>query len=107
MHQWIAIFGAPTAFLFELSAAYALAPVACRHGTPAIVHVLIASTCVLCIAAGLYAWRYSLPVRPGTDVCRHNDYAGFVRTLGAALSALTLLALLAQWITLIIMPACA
>lgn len=104
MRPWTGALVSLSLFLAELSAAYALVPWACARGIPVVLHALIAVTLVMCIAAGVYA---SGGLREEARSAALVEQSHFASTLSLALSAIAVLALIAQWVALFILPICA
>jgi hypothetical protein len=105
---WPGLFVAPLAFLAELTLAYALVPYACQSQRHAALHALQLVTLAVAAGAALYAWReyrHAGGMLPD-DAADKNTRDRFVALLGVLVSGLTVLALLAQWITTWVIPPC-
>jgi hypothetical protein len=105
---WIGVLLPPTAFLFNLEAAYALVPAACSSQSLLLVHVVHLVCLALAVFGGLTAlrsWRRSGSTWPGGEggpVSRTRFMAG----LGMFLSLQFALVIVAQWIPSFILDPC-
>ncbi len=104
MYLW-GLIGAPLIFLFELSAAYALVPVACRRQEPVLIHLLIGGCLVIALLAMWLASRQLSHPAAGS-VIQHRPRP-FMSLVSTSIGALSVLALIAQWVTVFFVPLCA
>jgi hypothetical protein len=105
---WPTFYIAPTLYLAQLSAMYALVPWACasqHHGT---LHLLNAVALAICLAATVRAYlAWQSQQTPENDSSAALPVRRrFVAFMGLGLSALMCLALIAQWITVWKVPLC-
>jgi hypothetical protein len=106
MVYWLGILGAPTVFLAELSLAYALVPWACRSQHHAMLDTVSAIGLLLTVAAlgaAFVGWRQARAHRDSPVAARQE----FLGQMAIALSALSALAVIAQWATRLAVPPCA
>ncbi len=105
---WTGVLGAPLIFLVHLEIAYLLVPLACDGGTPLIVHVAAVAAIALAAGAGLLAlgaWHRNgreWPDASASAAARDR----FLGVLGGLLSALVVVALIAQWIPTFFISPC-
>jgi hypothetical protein len=104
MYLW-GLIGAPLIFLFELSAAYALVPVACQRQEPVLIHLLIGGCLVITLLAMWLASRQLSYPAAGTTI-QHRPVP-FMSLVSTWVSVLSVLALIAQWVTVFFVPLCA
>ena len=105
---WTGVLGAPLVFLLHLQLAYMLVPVDCRLESRLLAHG--ASILGILLAAGsgilaLRAWRRDgrdWPDSSASILSRDR----FLAALGALISALVLLTLVAQWIPVFFIAPC-
>ena len=105
---WTGVVGAPLVFLTHLLIAYALVPVDCRMGASLISHG--ASVVAILLAAGggalsLRIWRRDGSEWPDTSASILSRDR-FLASVGCLLSALTVVALIAQWIPVFFIAPC-
>jgi hypothetical protein len=94
---WLGIVAAPSMVLAYVSGGYALVAWACRtqrHVVLDAAALLAAGVTLVALALAAWAWRHA-PSAPPPRAERHR-FLGFVAT---ALSALSFLAVVAQWST--------
>src|SRR5690349_24974239 len=95
---WLGIIGAPLVFLTDLSLAYALVPWACRtqhHSWIDLVSGVSLVLTIVALGAGWLGWQRAKPRRASPVGAREE----FMGQLAVALSALSMLAAIAQWAT--------
>jgi hypothetical protein len=101
---WCALVVVPSAFLANLSAAYALVPLACitlRHG---LVHIAPAAGLVVTLAGiALSAWSLRR-ARSATGTLPNERH--FLSAVSLAVAALFLLATLTQWYVAVALSPC-
>jgi hypothetical protein len=105
---WAGVLVPPTAFLFNLEAAYALVPVACNAGTVLLVHLVHLVSLALAVVGGLLAlrvWRRSGAAWPGGEGGRISR-TQFMAGLGILMSLMFTVVILAQWIPSFILDPC-
>ena len=106
MVYWLGILGAPTVFLAELSLVYALVPWACRSQHHAMLDAVSAVGLlftIIALGAGFVGWR-NARARRGSPIAARQEFLGQV---AIALSAISALAVIAQWATRLAVPPCA
>lgn len=108
MRLWLPILITPLLALFQLSANYALVPLACAKQQHAAIHAVAATAFVLALA-GIWiawrAWRDAGTQSPGD----YGDAASrrrFLAVVGMSLSTLMALSIAAQWLTSAFIPPC-
>ena len=97
---WTGVLGAPFIFLVRLQVGYMLVPIDCDLGTRMLTHAASAIGILLAAGTGLLAlrtWRHRGDQWPDTSASLVSRDR-FLGAVGVLLAALTLLALVAQWI---------
>jgi hypothetical protein len=89
---WASIIVAPLVFLGSLSLAYALVPFACKLQSGLALDVTLGAALAFTLAALVSAWRAR-----GEATARRNDVDRLLATVGISVSALSALAIAAQW----------
>jgi hypothetical protein len=106
--SWTGVVGAPLIFLIHLEVAYLLVPLACDAGTSLVVHGAAVVAIALAAGTGLLAlgtWRRrgaEWPDASASPVSRDL----FLGVVGGLLSALVVLAIVAQWIPMFFLSPC-
>jgi hypothetical protein len=105
---WPALFVAPLAFLAELTLAYALVPYACDSQHHAVLHAVNLVTLAIAVIGTLHGWReYRVAGdAPARDAGDRGARSRFVAVTGLLVSATMVLALLAQLVTMLVIPPC-
>jgi hypothetical protein len=108
MRLWISILITPLVALLQLSANYALVPLACEKQQHAPIH-LIAGLSLVAALAGMWmawtAWREAGVQSPG-DYGDAYSRSRFLAVVGLSLSALMALTIVAQWLTAAFIAPC-
>jgi len=106
--QWASALGGPVVFLLNLEVSYVMLDWACATGQDWTVHLAHVVALALAIAAcllGVALWRRvgnEWPDGGGTSTSRSR----FMAAIGALGGALFALAIVAQWITVVVLGTC-
>lgn len=108
MRLWIPILITPLIALLQISANYALVPLACEKQQHAPIH-WVAAISLLAVAAGVWmawsVWREAGVHSPG-DWGDPLSRRRFLAVVGLSVSALMALTIVAQWLTAAFVPPC-
>jgi hypothetical protein len=108
LHAWPALFLAPLAFTVNLVITYPLVPWACAHQKQGVVHVVEALFLLIALAGVIHGWRLwqAHAAARGADAGDHASQRQFLGITGTLTSAIAALAIVAQWFTAFVVPAC-
>lgn len=102
-----AMLGSAVAWAIHLSVMYFLVQPVCRLGGEAWFHVVTVVALIMCIAAGIAAWRH----RPDDATFEHlfngeGGWRSFVALFGVVASALFTYAIVYQWLPVLTTATC-
>ena len=106
--MWTGVVAPPLIFLAHLELAYILVPLACDHGSLLVAHATMSVAIALSVAAGLLALRplrrhgRAWPDESASLLSRDR----FLGVLGGLVSALVVIALIAQWLPMFFLSPC-
>ena len=106
--MWTGVLGAPLIFLIHLQVGYMLVPLDCTRESRLLAHIASVAGIILATGAGLMAvrtWRRRgdrWPDASASTVSRDR----FLGAIGALLSGLSVLTLIAQWIPVFFISPC-
>ena len=108
MRLWFPILVTPIVTLTQLTANYALVPLACRTQQHLPIHLISAAAVAIAIAGVATAWSaWRAPQDDAvSDGATEAARARFLGTMGVVNSALMALTSLAQWLTAVFIQPC-
>jgi len=108
LRAWPALFVAPIAFAVNLAASYPLVPWSCAHQQSIVLHATEIVFLLIALYGASHGWRLWQAHRNarGSDAGDRASQEQFLGIIGTLASAIFSLAILAQWFTAFVVPAC-
>jgi hypothetical protein len=102
--DWVQMLGAPVAWYLQQQTSYALVPLAARHGATWAIHASTVVFALVAGACGLLALHRRRSARAGMADGYATGRARFMNAVGLMISALFLLLILIQGLSVLFFP---